>query len=83
MSGRSVHSESTRESMTWKVLASQLADVLLAAGALVAGESDVDGDESDELDDSFDAPDALDESCEESEEEEDTVLALLARESVA
>lgn len=65
------------------MLASQLADVLLAAGALVAGESDFDGDESDELDDSFDAPGALDESCEEFEEEEDTVLALLARESVA
>lgn len=59
--------------------------MLLAAGALVAGELDVDGDESDELDDSFDAsdaPDAPDESCEEFEEE-DTVLELLARESVA
>lgn len=59
--------------------------MLLAAGVLVAGELDVDGDESDELDDSFDAsdaPDAPDESCEEFEEE-DTVLELLARESVA
>lgn len=82
MSGRPIHSESTRESMRWTALASQLAEVLLAAGVLAAGELDVDEDESDELDDSFDAPDEFDESGEEFEEEE-TVLELLARESVA
>ncbi|GAA1560425.1 hypothetical protein GCM10009691_37960 [Brevibacterium picturae] len=82
MSGRPIHSECTRESMIWTALASQLAEVLLAAGVLAAGELDVDEDESDELEDSFGAPDAFDESGEEFEEEE-TVLELLARESVA
>ena len=62
---------------------SQLAEVLLAAGALLAGELNVDEDESEELDDSFDEPDELDELEESEFEEEGTVLELLARESVA
>ncbi|WP_413463158.1 hypothetical protein [Brevibacterium sp. FME37] len=66
-----------------------MAEALLAAGALLAGELDVDEDESDELDDSFaelDEPDEseeLDELDESEFEEEETVLELLARESVA
>lgn len=58
----------------------QLAEVL-AAGALVAGEGDVEEDESEEFDDSDDELD--DESLFEEFDEEETVLELLARESVA
>ena len=60
--------------------------MLLAAGVLLAGELDVDEDESDGLDDSFDELDEFDEPDELEESafaEEETVLALLARESVA
>lgn len=70
----------------------QLAEALLAAGAVLAGELDVDEDESDELDDSFAELDESDE-LEDSEEldelaesafaEEDAVFELLSRESVA
>ncbi|WP_367618871.1 hypothetical protein [Brevibacterium sp.] len=54
---------------------------VLAAGALVAGEGDVEEDESEEFDDSDDELD--DESLFEEFDEEETVLELLARESVA
>ncbi|WP_328284997.1 hypothetical protein [Brevibacterium sp. UCMA 11754] len=57
--------------------------MLLAAGALLAGELDVDEDEPEELGDSFDESDELDELEESEFEEEGTVLELLARESVA
>ena len=63
-----------------------MAEALLAAGALLADELDVDDDESDELDDSFaelDESEELDELDESAFEDEGTVLELLARESVA
>lgn len=66
-----------------------MAEALLAAGALLAGESDVDEDEPAELDESFAEPDEseefdeLDELDESVFVEEETVLELLARESVA
>lgn len=65
---------------------SQSAAALLAAGAALVGELAEDEDESDELDDSFadpdesEDPDEFDESALAAEE---TVLELLARESVA
>ncbi|WP_353843903.1 hypothetical protein [Brevibacterium sp. RIT 803] len=87
MSHRSIHSDHTHESTERgcgrKSRRSQLAEVLLAAGAFLAGELDVDEDESEELGDSFDEPDELDELEESEFEEEGTVLELLARESVA
>ncbi|WP_328284323.1 hypothetical protein [Brevibacterium sp. UCMA 11752] len=87
MSHRSIHSdnahESTGRACDEESRRSQLAEVLLAAGALLAGELDVDEDESEELDDSFDEPDEWDELDESEFEEEGTVLELLARESVA
>lgn len=87
MSGRSIHSDDAHESITrgrgGRCRRSQLAEVLLAAGALLDGELDVDEDESDELDDSFDELDELDEPEESAFEDEGTVLELLARESVA
>ncbi|GAA1931814.1 hypothetical protein GCM10009689_08970 [Brevibacterium antiquum] len=87
MSHRSIPSDDAHESTELGCCedgrGSQLAEVLLAAGALLAGELDVDEDESEELDDSFDEPDELDELDESEFEEEGTVLELLARESVA
>lgn len=64
---------------------SQLAEAL-AAGAFLAGELDVDEDESEELDDSFvelDDESLFDESLFDEFDEEETVLELLSRESVA
>lgn len=84
MSERSIHKVSSETGI--RVRQNQLAEALLAAGALLAGELDVDEDESDELDDSFaelDDSDELDELDESVFAEDETVLAVLARESVA
>ncbi|WP_313900564.1 hypothetical protein [Brevibacterium aurantiacum] len=87
MSHRSFHSDgahgSTERGCGEEGRRGQLAEVLLAAGTLLAGELDVEEDESEELDDSFDEPDVLDELEESEFEVEGTVLELLARESVA